>query len=289
MKHMAPYQIFFPFGVLAALLGVGFWLVPDQVIFGTPIQWVHSRLMVGGFLWGFITGFLMTAVPKMTGTAGATRTEMLTAAGLLSLSLLTSFFADGRWFQASQILVILFMMSFAFPRIGRRAKPAPVFFSHVALALILALSGRVFAFMGNSWMGFFLADVGVVLLLVLGIGMRFYSFLSGLPSEFEQAPVVHQRGFHFLGIALSLFLVLAGWLQAPWAYGGLFVITAAYLVFVWKVFRRSSRPSALKWSVRLVAFSIPLSFLFCAFFPGLYLAGLHVLFIGVFSLITFSV
>lgn len=289
MKNLAPYQILFPFGFFAALLGAGLWLWPEPAFLGVPVQWIHSKLMIGCFLWSFITGFLMTAIPRMTGTKSSSDAEVLWMLALLILSTLTAFWADGAWFQGVQIVLALSLMGFALSRLMRKTKTVPVFFSHVGLALGLALAGRIFALLGHSWMGFFLADVGVLLLLVLGIGTRFYSFLSGLPSEFEQAPPVHRKWFHFLGVVLAAFLVFAGVWRQAWAYAGLFVLSLIYLQFVWKVFRMSARSSALKWIMRIVAFCIPSAFLLCALRPDLYLIGLHILFIGVFGMITFAV
>ena len=55
----APYQIFFPIGVLASLLAVGVWFVQGLNWFSSPVLLIHSKLIMGGFLWSFIVGFLM--------------------------------------------------------------------------------------------------------------------------------------------------------------------------------------------------------------------------------------
>jgi len=172
-------------------------------------------------------------------------------------------------------------------RVFKTTKPVPVFFSHVGIAMVLAVIGSAYHFSGNSFMGIHLYHIGTTLLLVLGIGTRFFSFLSGLPSDFENIAGKSWL-FHGLGVSCGALLFLCG-LGNNIAYFGLFLVSLVYLFFVWKIQRPADRPSALKYSVRLVAAAIPLSFLMVWMQPESFLAWIHVLFIGCFGLITFSV
>ena len=83
MKNLAPYQVFFPIGIFCSILAVGVWFVQDLNWFSAPAIFIHSRLIVGGFIWSFIVGFLMTAIPRMTGTSGVNIYEFATAVGLI--------------------------------------------------------------------------------------------------------------------------------------------------------------------------------------------------------------
>jgi uncharacterized protein involved in response to NO len=67
------------------------------------------------------------------------------------------------------------------------------------------------------------------------------------------------------------------------------MLSLLYLFRIWKIQRKSSRPSALKVSVRVVAAAIPLSFFLTWLQPTMYIAWFHILFIGCFALITLSV
>lgn len=288
MRKLAPYQIFFPIGVLCSALAVGVWLVQNFNWFSAPAILIHSKLIIGGFLWSFIIGFLMTAVPKMTGTPAAKRGEVVFGALLIASQIALSWVTDGRPFYVGQILVVLFIGYFAGTRMFKRTRALPVFFSHIVLAMLLALSGAVALFFGERLMGIHLFHVGTILLLILGIGTRFFSFLSGLPSEFEGLPPGRQLVFHLLGVLVAAQLVLAG-AGVEVAYLGLAATTFVYLIQVWKVLRRSERPSSLKAAVRVVAFMIPLSFLLCWLEPVRFLAWLHLLFIGCFGLMTYAV
>lgn len=289
MKNIAPYQLYFPLGIFAALLAVGVWTVQDLNWFRAPAIFIHSKLIAGGFIWSFITGFLMTAIPRMTGTAGAHISEYLLSGILLLAMILTAWAIDPRYFYAFQIALVSFIIIYAVRRILKMSKPLPVFFSHVGMAMILALVGSYFHFTGQSYMGIHLYHVGTTLLLVLGIGTRFFSFLSGLASEFENSGSPGLRMlFHVSGVAIAVLLYLAG-RGVEVAYLFLGGVTLSYLFLIWKVQRKSSRPSALKYAVRFVALSIPLSFFMTWLHPAVFLTWFHVLFIGCFSLITFSV
>jgi uncharacterized protein involved in response to NO len=288
MKNIAPYQILFPLGILSSLLAVGVWIFQGLGLLTTPAIFIHSKLIIGGFLWAFIVGFLMTAIPKMTATVSCRAYELVLAVLLTLSQMIFSWQIDSQWFYRGQIAVVLSLMIFGGRRVFQSKKKIPVFFSHVALAMLLTIVGSVFYLDGNNLMGIHLYHVGPILLLVLGIGTRFFSFLSGLPSEFEGHSTLEFWGFHGLGLLMASLLYLAGG-GNTWAYLSLSVVSLFYLVFVWKVFRKSARPSALKIGVRVVALMIPASFLMCWIQPAFYLTWLHLLFIGCFSLITYSV
>lgn len=289
MRNIAPYRLFFPLGVLNALLAVGVWLVDGLGWLPAPAFVIHSKLVVGGFLWCFITGFLMTAVPKMTGTPGASPTELLVAGAFLAGQTGFSWLIDGRFFYSNQILLILFLAFFGGRRLFRARKSVPIFFSHIIVALALALWGAYAHASGSHLLGLHLYHIGSVLVLILGIGTRFYSFLSGLPSAFEQGASPLQRLlFHASSLTVGALLVMAG-LSLPGAYLGLGIVTLGHLCLFWRVFRPSARPSALRYSVRIVALAIPASFILSWLMPSLYVAWLHILFIACFGLITLAV
>lgn len=287
-QEWAPYQVLFPIGILSSLIAVGIWLFQGADWLPAPALFIHSKLIAGGFLWSFIAGFLMTAIPRMTGTRGAHPIEWVLGIALIALQFLFSWFPENRWFYGNQIALVLFLTIYGGRRVLTAKKPIPVFFSHVGVAMALAVLGSYYNMIGNGFMGVHLYHVGAVLLLVLGIGTRFFSFLSGLPSEFESAPRSQHVMFHVLGVLVGIQLYAAG-LARTWAYLGLAFTTLIYMALVWRVFRKSQRPSPLKWGVRVVASMIPLTFFMCWLEPAYYIAWLHLLFIGCFALITYAV
>ncbi len=289
MKKIAPYQIFFPLGILNALLAVGVWFVQNLGWFESPAILIHSKLIVGGFLWSFIVGFLMTAVPRMTGTSSANKFEYLLSSALLIGQTIFAWQLDARFFYANQALLIFFLIIYGGRRVLKLTKPIPIFFSHVGMAMVLALLGTYYHFVGNSFMGIHLYHVGAVLLLVLGIGTRFFSFLSGLPSAFENVNSTWPRiMFHGAGISMGALLYLAG-RGVTVSYLGLTLLSLVYLFKIWQIQRPSNRPSPLKYGVRIVAAMIPASFFFTWLQPQMFITWFHLLFIGCFALITFAV
>lgn len=289
MKNLAPYQLFFPLGILNAILAVGVWFVQKLAWFESPVLLIHSKLIAGGFLWSFIVGFLMTALPRMAGARGANWIEYVVASALLLGQTTFSWQMDARFFYANQALLILFLLIYGGRRILNSVKPMPIFFSHVCMAMALALLGSYFHFIGNSFMGLHLYHVGTILLLVLGIGTRFFSFLSGLPSVFESASSAGARlVFHASGILIGVLLFCAG-RGVKMSYLGLGILSLVYLFKIWQIQRPSDRPSALKYGVRIVAGVIPVSFLLIWLQPSMFVTWLHLLFIGCFGLISFAV
>lgn len=289
MKNLAPYQLFFPLGILNAILAVGVWFIQNLGWFESPAMLIHSKLIVGGFLWSFIVGFLMTAVPRMTGAGSANRFEYFLASALLIGQTVFSWQLDARLFYANQMLLVLFLIFYGGRRVLKTTKPVPVFFSHVGIAMALALLGSYYHFVGNSLMGIHLYHVGTTLLLVLGIGTRFFSFLSGLPSAFENVTSWWPRlMFHSCGIFMGVLLFCAG-RGVSGAYLGLTILSMIYLFTIWKIQRPSNRPSALKYGVRIVAAMIPTSFFLIWLQPLMFVTWFHLLFIGCFGMITFAV
>src|ERR1051325_10857510 len=67
-KPADPYRIFFPLGIILGLLGVSIW---PAYYFGLTEGYsgrAHAFVQTDGFLFAFIAGFLLTAIPRFTGT-----------------------------------------------------------------------------------------------------------------------------------------------------------------------------------------------------------------------------
>lgn len=126
-----PYRIFFPLGLLSAFIGVLSW-VPFALGYtqnypGTE----HPHLMIGGFLYVFALGFLMTAIPRFTETAPARFWELLCQAGiiLLMISTGTASLLSPQWREPSlllQIVSLVFLVLFCVPRFLSKKEDLPV-------------------------------------------------------------------------------------------------------------------------------------------------------------------
>lgn len=284
-----PYRIFFPIGLLNALLAVGVWFIRDLGWLDVPAMLIHGKLVAGGFLWAFIVGFLMTAIPRMTGTAPATKFEFAVPLALFLTIMVTAWMIDPRPFYFTHLLLVLFLISFVARRHITSAKGGPVFLSHIGLAMLLALGGDVYHIAGYGVLGMYLLQVGAVLLLVLGIGTRFFSFLSGLPTVFESSTARWPRiAFHLSGVVAALLLYAAG-RGITLSYLGLGVLSLVYMFMFWRVQRHSARKGAVRYAMIVVASTIPTAFFLSWLFPALHITWMHILFIGCFTMITFAV
>lgn len=289
MKNLAAYKIFFTLGLLNAVLGVGVWLFQDLHLFSTPALLIHSKLIAGGFLWSFVVGYLLTSLPQVTGAKKASLFEIAITFVIIVSMMLAAWRIDPRPFYAGVMALITFLLVFSSRRILSATKPRPFFLSHLGLAMALALIGAWYHFRGQSFMGIHLYQVGSILILVLGIGESFFSYISEVSSVFENETNIRPRWiFHFGGLMTTMLLFLAG-LGESTAYLGLSLMSVFYLFMIWKVQRSTARSISLKYGARIAAASIPISFLLIYLQPALYVMYFHVLFIGCFAVIAFFV
>ncbi len=72
-----PYRFFFPLGCLAALIGAGYWVLFSLKIVSGYMPAAHASIQMQVFVHCFILGFLMTAMPRLTGTVSSQPGEVL--------------------------------------------------------------------------------------------------------------------------------------------------------------------------------------------------------------------
>ncbi len=64
-----PYRVFFPLGLLLAWCGVVHWLLHGLGVLPDYRPVFHAITQIQGFMMCFAVGFLLTAIPRRTGTA----------------------------------------------------------------------------------------------------------------------------------------------------------------------------------------------------------------------------
>mgnify|MGYP001602920407 CR=1 FL=1 len=139
---MEPYRLFFPAGLAFGVAGVlvwglfGLWALFDIGHVSVYPSAVHADLMAGGFLFCFITGFLMTAVPRFFGAFHAGATEkvlgLAVAAGLFAAG-----FTENRTvFHAVSVLGYVLLGIFYLRRLWARTFKHPPEMNFVALGLV---------------------------------------------------------------------------------------------------------------------------------------------------------
>src|SRR5579862_6127548 len=145
-----PYRIFFPLGIILGACGVSIWpLYYYGVIEGYSGR-AHAFVQTDGFLYAFVAGFLLTAIPRFTGTrAPSLAIQYLLAAFIATSAVAAEFqyFAIGlpSFLVAHCILVILAVRRFA-----RRQQDPPETFSLVGIGLFSGMLGALIN-TGISW------------------------------------------------------------------------------------------------------------------------------------------
>src|SRR3974390_208921 len=149
-KPTDPYRIFFPLGIILGTLGVAIWPLYYYGVTQGYSGRAHAFVQTDGFLYAFIAGFLLTAIPRFTGTeAPSLRVQYVLAGMIISCAAAFEF----QFFVAGQTLFVVehcFLLTLIIRRFLRRRQDPPETFPLVGLGL---LSGTLAAFInaGIAW------------------------------------------------------------------------------------------------------------------------------------------
>ena len=293
-----PFRLFFPLGILMAVWGLSPWLLYALKVIETPIPFFHSSMMILTYMNSFIIGFLLTAMPRFSGTARASAAEVFY---FFILTLTTAVFLHLKQWLGAECLYILWLaglLRFSLVRIKQRKRnessgqtppamiwiPIAVLHGFIGTSLLVLGQTRIFP----SWailMGKPMMEQGFVLSIVLGIGGFLIPRLMGTREIFSRSIT-----FHLLA-AFLLFLsfVGEGMKQDVLGYGlRALVVTAEFIggnIL-------PGPPRSKDFYIKLIwisAWMTSLGLWLAAIFPLHHAAMLHVVFIGGFSLMTLSV
>lgn len=284
--------MFFPLGLVASVVGVSIWPLYYGGFWPYPPQLQHPRLMIFGFGFAFLIGFLGTAWPRFL-EAKALRSWEL-ACLLVGWLIAQGFYLVNQLqrgdlaFGLTGMLLIAFLLTRLNPG---RSMPPPGF----SLAFLTVLSGAI---IGVSWFWapqlnpFYLqfsklvAYQGLLLLPILGVGsylfVRFFSI--GAP----QASVSKARRaagvwIPALVVMVSCALEASGWVRLGnllrGGAMGLWMVLA--VPSIWE----GRAPSSRAWALRLGLGTILASFVARGIWPGPGYALHHLLFLGGFGLV----
>jgi uncharacterized protein involved in response to NO len=298
-----PFRLFFPLGIVLGVAGVAIW--PAYFLGLTPgfSGRAHAFVQADGFLYAFVAGFLLTAIPRFTGTDGPRLPAQYALAALLILATLAfevQAFAVGHVaFLAAHATVI----TLAARRFRRRRQSPPDTFVLVGAGMVTGLVGAALNaavaldVLGPRWdtLGRRMLTEGMVLLLVLGVG----GFLGPRLLGFAPMPVVQIGSVAPAPRRTSLYLVAAaivvvslvgefGWGLAPLAYARAGAVTAVLLPTV-KPWRRPASPTTVAWCVWTGIWFVIAGSWLAAAAPAYRVDFLHVLFMGGFTLLILAV
>ena len=301
-----PFRIFFPLATLLGISGVSLWPLFFSGLHKFYPGPMHSRLMIEGFLAGFVIGFLGTALPRLLSAPPLRRAELGT---LLALYLLAAGLHIGEQPRAGDLAFIALMLCFAacmVARVRHRAELPPPGFVLVAFGFLSGLSGPVLWLCGlQAWasgtvmvFGALLLNQAFVLFPLLGIG----TFLLPRFLRLENVRTIEEERTASSGWwlraafsgATGLALLGSFWMEAsnpatPAAAWLRASASIAYLAAMVPFHRQSGPLRTAPLTAQLALLALAAGLIFPLFWPIQRVAGLHIVFLGGFSLITFTV
>lgn len=286
-KLKEPYQPLFLSGLLISFLGVGIWLASNLGWLHFYPQQSHAFLMVTGFLFSYIYGFLMTAVPKMSNTLEAQAWEIYGGVTLVWLQALTCFIFPDLVFLLS-IFQFLFILLFVVRRwVKRRAQPPPGFV-FVPFGLFMGLVGCVLLSTGNAvTLGKAFIYQAFVLNLILGLGSRLIPALSRAQGALDVRAASAEKMSYFFTLALILNFSFVIEAYASFAVGNIlkFSIISWIAIHKFKIFK-PRQPGQLGRGIRIAVCFLASGFLLAGAFPAYGIHFFHLSYIGGFALLT---
>jgi len=287
------YRVFFPLGLLFGLAGVAIWPAYSFGLTTTYSGRAHAMVQTYGFLYAFIAGFLLTAVPRFTGTDAPSRAAQYVLAAILTGSVIA---AELRAFPVATSLFIVahvMVLTLVATRFARRTQPPPPTFVQIGLALLAgtvaaAIEAAVaFELMPASWdlLGKRLLTEGMVMLLVLGVGGFLGPRLLGLAALPAHGTPVHgdARLPSAAGIAILITLFGEYGFDLSWlAYVRAAIVSAA-IVGSLHLWRRPATKTTLSWTIWIAHWVIAIGVWIVAGAPKYRADFLHLLFAGGFS------
>jgi uncharacterized protein involved in response to NO len=299
-----PFRIFFPLGVLAGISGVSLWpLFFAGMHHSFYPGAMHARLMIEGFMGAFVLGFLGTAVPRLTGTLPLSRGELRTLLALYAAVLAVHIAEQPVAGDALFIVLLAALAAMLGSRFAQRTELPPPGFVLLGFGFANAFAGALLAIVGTRMLradvamaGTNLLHVGWVLMHILGLGGFLLPRMLGLPpSEPAPGPEWKSRAW-FAGVvgaiisatlAAEPFMPFVEWPRALAAVR--VVATGAWLAASLPLHRVRVPNVTLTIILRaaLVLLVAGLAFPLCC--PLQRAAGLHVVFLGGFSLMAFTV
>src|SRR5215472_4982300 len=124
-KPTDPYRLFFPLGIVLGAMGVSIWPLYYYGFTEGYSGRAHAFVQTDGFLYAFIAGFLLTAVPRFTGTEPPSRRVQYLLATIVAASALAFEFQFFVFGHTGFVIAHAMLITLAARRFVRRRLDPP--------------------------------------------------------------------------------------------------------------------------------------------------------------------
>lgn len=257
-KSVEPYAPYFLLGLVCAVISISMWPLFNSGFISFYPRDSHAHIMIFGFFWSFIFGFLQTAIPRMTQTEPATKLEVRFGIASILVQIFINIFNFPVLSRLINLGQIVLLGAFLYRR-WRTKKQVPFEgFVFLPFAFLSAAIGNIVLLVSSDQilLGYSLLSEGLLLNLIIGIGSKLFPVLMRLPNTIspdkEQSFFSQNKLYLFILQAVffnSSFLFLAfGYIQTAIAIKFMFLISAA--LFNLKIFRKSTGRTYLGYGLR---------------------------------------
>lgn len=306
MPRVDPYRFLFPIGFVLGVFGAALWILFYSGALATYPVALHASTMMSGFQFCAATGFLMTGIPRFTGTRPANATELGMGSGLGLLLLLISVLGT----RSPGIVYLFFWVAFCFSlflayyfarRFVRRSRNPPPSFSFVAVALLFSIFGNLILALAEYFppsvvqLGRLFLYHGMMLGLVLGVASWLVmANLGWSPKKNAEISFQGKRRMPFdSSLIVTVLFVLSFFIEAFYSamLGRVLRASVASFVIVpaWKPYRQPKSNTKMARWLWIASWCVFAGLWIYALVPTWATSGAHLMFIGGFSLMIFMI
>ncbi len=294
-----PYRIFFPLGILFGVVGVAIWPAYSFHLTATYSGRAHALVQTFGFLYAFVAGFLLTAVPRFTGTPPPSMPAQYALALTLLVSVVSSELRAFEIGTTAFLVAHMMLLALVVGRFVRRRQNPPPPFALIGLALAAGLAGAIIE-SAVAWelvsssldlLGKRLLTEGMVMLLVLGIGGFLGPRLLGYaPLPQHEKPIEGDPRLPAIAGAVLLAMLVADYgFGLAWTAWVRAVIVSGLIVSSLQLWHLPAVRTTLSWTIWIAHWVIAAGVWVVAAAPKYRADFLHLLFAGGFSLLILAI
>lgn len=280
------------------------WLLHSMGLLAEYRPVFHAITQIQGFLLCFALGFLLTAIPRRTGTAPPASWELAVAVIAPVGTTVAAWFGRFALSQVFWIAIVIVLLRFAIRRFldAKARRRPPNSFLWIPISFAMGLVGSLligsYGMLGPEYyqlheLGRLFLLQGLFVGLVLGVSGMLLPLVTRGESSRDAASTSRDRIERIAHLVAALLFASSFLIENQLSLrGGLGLRAVLTLVVLLASAGLWRPPNVPGWHRRLIwvaAWMIPLGYTMATLFPAEKKAGLHVVFIGGFALMALSV